>query len=134
MKFFNPIMKFFKREIIDKTNIPVFISELSNLSHKKNKTDLEIKNKEYEYMLGKKNEYFISFYDFMKLLENDGLRDVSNLIDNFRHISELDLSKFSYVDVYPIVEEDKLILALNPDPTYKGNKIRITSVRLTGEK
>jgi len=134
MKIPNIFSKFFKTENIDKTNVPELISHLSKLSHRKNKTEIEIKNKEYEYLQNKHNEYFISFYDFMRLIENNGLKDMTNIIDNFRHISELDLSKFSYVDVYPIVEEDKLILSLNPDPTYKGNKIRITSVKLIGER
>ena len=130
MNFLN---KFFNKDSGKKSKIDLIttIKDLAGLSH--DKAVIEEKTIKYEYtsMMERSNEYFISLESFLKIMKNDIDLNNQTITKNFKHISDLDLSKFSYIEVYPILQDDKLILSLSNDPSYKGEKIRITSVRLS---
>jgi len=129
------IKKFFNKDVISKTknkdDLFEVIKEMSFLSNDINKKKKKIDETEYNYILKNKEEYFITLSDFLNLIEKENI-SINDIIKLCKHISDIDTKNFSYIDVYPIIEENKIILALDKQIEYEGDKIRVvTTKRLT---
>ena len=108
------------------------IKQISTLSDEINKKQKILENKEYELILDKKDEMFISLNDFLEFTENSDV-SLSDIILRFKHVSEL-AEGASIVEMFSIVEDDHIVLCRDVETCekhkgYAGNKIRIATVR-----
>lgn len=78
-------------------------------------------------------DVFISIKDFMDIMNSDTI-SINNILAKSKHISELNSQTYSTIEVYPIVEDDHIVLC--PDTKtcdkhkdYCGDKIKIVMVR-----
>ncbi len=126
----------FKKIGATKKNVKEYYKKLkvlSIMSDDLNKRKEEIDNLEYQLLHEKKDEMFISFADFLDLLVVKNLK-IQDILDKCKHVTELDPSKSSVIEVYMIVEKGHIVLC--PDikeceahKNYKGDKVKIVSVR-----
>ncbi|HRZ18481.1 MAG TPA: hypothetical protein P5136_00250 [Methanofastidiosum sp.] len=116
--------------VIPNTTVLNNIKDMAKLSDETNKKNHELNELQYKMLLEKKDEVFISLSDFLMLIDKNNIK-LSDILQSCKHFSEIDSSKFSYIDVYPIIEDDKIILSTSEQPTYKGDKIRLITMRLT---
>jgi hypothetical protein len=116
------LFSFLKKFTRLKNQVEVFNTQSEIINKEKEKLDLF----EYEILKEKESEYYISFQDFLFFLENDqySLRDI---LSRFKHIGELDKSKFSYLEAYAIPKEDGILLTTTLPEGRKVNKVRIVS-------
>jgi len=108
--------------------------QLSVLSDEVAKKEKALCNAEYEALLEKGDEVFISLKDFLGLMEIPDI-SIHNILDKCRHISEFD-SESSIVEVYCISEGGHLVLCedittCEKHKNYSGSKLRISSVRVS---
>lgn len=128
-------LKFFKKSTVDKQTKKYYkkLKVLSIMSDDINKKKEELDNLEYELLHEKKDEMFISLSDFLDLLVIKHLK-IQDILTRCKHVSELDPTKNSAIEVYMIVENGHIVLC--PDVKecethmgYKGDKVKIVSVR-----
>jgi hypothetical protein len=117
-----------RKRFFDKTK------QLSILSDELAKKKKQLYNIEYESLLKKQDEVFISLKDFLELMEVSDL-SIGDILKRCRHISEFD-SESSIVEIYCIPEDNHLVLcedtkSCEKHKNYSGNKLRISSVRAT---
>ena len=125
-----PIFNKFKKKTKSLDRFVSYIRETSKLSDEINKKSKTLALKEYESILEDIDETFVSLKDFLELMNTENL-SIKDILSVCKHISELDKTKFSYIDVYPIsIDSDKIILSTKEDPSYSGDKIRIVTVRI----
>ena len=125
-----PIFNKFKKKTKSLDRFVSYIRETSKLSDEINKKSKTLALKEYESILEDIDETFVSLKDFLELMNTENL-SIKDILSVCKHISELDKTKFSYIDVYPIsIDSDKIILSTKEDPSYFGDKIRIVTVRI----
>lgn len=105
------------------------IKDIAKLSDDINKKTKELSEKEYNFLLEHKEEVFISLDQFLELMDKKDL-DIKDILLSCKHVSDIDSSKFSYIDVYPIIEDTKIILSTEQVDSYKGDKIRIVTARI----
>ena len=93
----------------------------------------EVNAIEIDMLLEKKDEYFLSLNDFMKIIDLEDWR-FSDIVSKFVHLSDLNSSLFSVVNMSAISEEGHIVLC--PDPKtcrkhrkYKGDTLSIASLR-----
>jgi len=125
-----PFLKKMLGRVIPNTTVLNNIKDMAKLSDETNKKNHELNELQYKMLLEKKDEVFISLSDFLMLIDKNNIK-LSDILQSCKHFSEIDSSKFSYIDVYPIIEDDKIILSTSEQPTYKGDKIRLITMRLT---
>jgi len=99
---------------------------------------VKIKNQELEELdltmaLEKKNELFIYFSDFLELLETSDLK-MESVLKRCKHVSELDPSRSSVVEIDTFIENDHVILCHDKENCQKhkdlvSTKLRISSIR-----
>jgi hypothetical protein len=111
------------------------VKKVSKLSHDIAEKVSELSDIENELFLKNKNELYISVIDFLDLMSKDGKVTIKDIFQICKHASEISTTKTSIIEVYPIVEQDHIVLC--PDikecevhKNYKGEKIKIVSVRL----
>ena len=125
-----PIFNKFKKKTKSLDRFVSYIRETSKLSDEINKKSKTLALKEYESILEDIDETFVSLKDFLELMNTENL-SIKDILSVCKRISELDKTKFSYIDVYPIsIDSDKIILSTKEDPSYFGDKIRIVTVRI----
>ena len=105
------------------------VSELSSEIGSKKKL---LKREEYDMILDKKDETYLSFTDFLELMDKKDL-SIEDIVKKCHHISELD-KKASVVELYSIVEDNHIVLCTDihtceKHKEYTGSKIRIVTMR-----
>ena len=116
------------------TSILTGLKEISKLTHSINSQKKKLELLEEKYILEKKEEYYISLEEFLSILDLEKVPSLSELMKKFKHASELGHLKYSTVSVYPIIEDDHIILCTNPKECekhkdFKGDPILITTIR-----
>jgi len=124
-----PIFKKFKNSGKSQVKFSSQIKEIAGLSHNINKKNKALNELEYEILLERKDEVFLSLSDFLGLMDKKDI-SIKDILTVCKHISDIDKSKFSFIDVYPLVEENKIILSTEKDSSYIGNRIRIITMRV----
>lgn len=109
------------------------IAKLSILTEEINTRQEKLNELEYEIINERSSEYFLSLKDFLELMNCPNLV-IRDIIQRCQHISELDPTLYSSIDVYAVVENDHIVLC--PDikeceihKEFKGDPIHIVSVR-----
>lgn len=121
-----PLFKNFKNKEQDQTKLISHIKDIAHLSHDINTKSKVLHELEYCALLEHKNEVFLSLADFLDLMDKKDI-SIKDILTVCKHISKIDKSKFSFIDVYPLVEEDRIILSTKKDSSYAGDKIRIVT-------
>ena len=124
-----PLFNKLKARGKSQSKLTSYIKDAAELSQDINKKSKKLDEIEYETILEQKNETFISLADFLEIMDKKDI-SIKDILKVCKHISELDKSKFSFIDVYPLVEEDKIVLSINKDPSYTGDKIRIVTAKV----
>jgi hypothetical protein len=103
-----PLFNKLKARGKSKSKLTSYIKDAAELSQDINKKSKKLDEIEYETILEQKNETFISLADFLEIMDKKDI-SIKDILKVCKHISELDKSKFSFIDVYPLVEEDKIV-------------------------
>ena len=107
---------------------------MSNLSTDINTKKQQLNDVTTHVALENKNDLFISLAEFLQIMEQQDF-DMSYLLSKFKHVTEISSQNYSTIDVYPIVEDNHIVLC--PDISncdihngkYKGDALKIVSVR-----
>lgn len=109
------------------------VKSLSDASNEVGKRVEDLNKLEMGILLEQRDEYFLSLDDFLEIIDLDDWR-FSDIVSKFKHISDIDTSKFSTVEIVAIPDNDHIILC--PDPKtckqhkdFKGDTLKIVSVR-----
>lgn len=109
------------------------VKSLSLLSDDMNKKQKLIDDAAYNLIKQNKEDLYISLSDFFELI-NDEKLTMDKILKLTKHKTEITNFDFSAVEVYPIVENDHIVLCPDKEnceqhKNYEGNKIKIVSVR-----
>jgi hypothetical protein len=109
------------------------VKSLSKLSDDINKKQTLLNDAAYEIIKTNKEDLYISLSDFFELLNDDKLT-MDKILHLTKHKTEINSSNSSVIEVYPIVENDHIVLCPDKDNCdlhkhYEGNKIKIVSIR-----
>ena len=100
----------------------VIAESTQKINEEKEKLDLF----EFEILREKGDEYYISFKEFLYFIDHPefSLRDI---LVRFKHVGELDKSKFSYLEAYAIPMENGILLTAQQPEGKKIDKVKIVS-------
>lgn len=109
------------------------VKSLSVLSNDINKKQNLLNDVAYKLISENKEDLYISLATFLDLI-NDEKLTMDKILSSAKHKTEISGSNFSVVEVYPIVENEHIVLCSDKDNCqlhkhYQGNKIKIVSVR-----
>jgi hypothetical protein len=126
-------MFFRKKSSFDKKTWYKAIKNIAKLSHAINDNTALLNENIYTVLQQNKKDMFISVEDLINILTAEDL-NMDFIFDKCKHVSELICSNYSIVEVYPIVEDDHIVLCpeVKDCPKhngYKGDKIKIVSIR-----
>lgn len=109
------------------------VKKISKLSEEVNIREDELTYLDYSNLAENKKDMVISLSDCLELLNTTNL-SMDTIVSKCRHITELNDTKCSTIEVYSIVEDEHVVLC--PDVKtcekhkgYKGDKIKITTIR-----
>ena len=110
------------------------IKTISGLSDEIEKKRAKLYSTEYNALLEKKREVFISLGDFLDMMEIPNL-SMQDIVKRCKHVSELDRHS-SIVELYSITEDGHIVLCSDvhtceKHKAYTGKKIRIATIRST---
>lgn len=93
----------------------------------------ELDDLELTMALDKKEELFLSFNNFLELMETSDL-SISAVLKKCQHVSELDPTNSSTVNMDTFIEDDHVVLCHDKENCLKhkdgvSNILRITSIR-----
>lgn len=132
MNIFESVFNLFKTKKDSKTWLDdlKIMSKLSNEVNTKNK---ELNEKVFSMYKENSDELFISLKDFLEFFESPS-GNINEVLKKFKHTSEIDLSQSSYIEVYPIMEDNHITLCSDvknckQHKNYSGNKIKIVMVK-----
>jgi hypothetical protein len=109
------------------------VKSLSRLSEDINKKQDLLNDSAYKIMMENKKDLYIPLTKFFELM-NDEKLTMDKILGETKHRIEISGSEFSVVEVYPIVENEHIVLCSDKDfceqhKHYQGNKIKIVSIR-----
>ena len=108
------------------------ISKFSNTVGEAKKVLKDTQEQEYshEFMLLQENskDYYISLDSFLKLLDKKDL-GLLDIISSCKHVGEINSILGSCVEVFAIPQQDNILLCVEKPEGYKGDKIKIITVR-----
>lgn len=107
------------------------IKLISRLSDEINSKTEKLHDVQFNMMLDKKDEMFISLADFVELMSVDSL-SVADILKKCRHVKEISSIACSSVEAYPIIENDHVVLCpgdCDRHKSYKGSKLKIVSIK-----
>ena len=119
-----------------KTKSKEFINkmkEISKLSNDINNKKEKLYDAEYELLQEQEEELYIPLKDFMELIKKENIK-IDDIMSVCKHVTEIDSSKFSFIDVYAIEESDHITLcsdkeSCNKHIGFNGDPIRIVTWR-----
>ena len=85
---------------------------------------------EYDIMLENKEEMYISLASFLFLMNKVDSLSITDIIKECKHVTEIKTENTSFIEAYPLLKNDQLILSANPDPEFQVEKIKITTWRM----
>jgi hypothetical protein len=134
--FINNAFSFIKSKVIpvnDNNKWIDNVKNLSKLSDEINKEQELLNDAAYEIIKTNKEDLYISLSDFFNLM-NDEKLTMDKILHTTKHKTEINANNSSVIEVYPIVENDHIVLCPDKDNCeqhkhYSGNKIKIVSIR-----
>jgi len=133
---FHFLKVFFGRNKHAKTKSKEFINrmkEVSKLSNDINNKKEELYDTEYELLQEQEEEIYIPLKDFMELIKKENIK-IDDIMSVCKHVTEIDPSKFSFIDVHAIEEFDHITLCSDKESCnrhlgFNGDPIRIVTWR-----
>lgn len=127
------MFELFKNKQTEKQKPDWWIEKLKNISILSNslkKTKKELKNVSFELLNNKKDEMFISFSDFISIINNYDF-NIEDFFSSFLHKDEIcKQTKTSFIEVYPIVEDGHVILCPDITSCEKHNNIEVDKIKI----
>lgn len=127
------LRKLFSVKTVNAKKFLSIVKEMTVLDKEINSKQTQLEEIEFSLITAQKEDVYISLADFLGLINSNEL-SIKAIISKCKHISELNSLSFSTVDVYPIIENDHIVLC--PDvkeckqhKDFKGEKIKIISIR-----
>lgn len=106
------------------------LKKISVLSNTLNKTKKELKHVSFELLNTKKDEMFISFADFISIINSDTF-NIEDFFTSFVHKDEISNNiKTSFIEVYPIVEDGHVILCPDIESCKKHKNNDVTKIKI----
>lgn len=110
-----------------------YMKKVSTLSNDINNKKEDLYDIEYKLLQEQEDEIYIPLKDFLGLLKKENIK-INDIMSVCKHVTEIDSSKFSFIDVHAIEEFDHITLCTDKDSCnrhmgFNGDKIRIVTWR-----